>query len=75
MTDHAQRSVNGCRVLIIEDEYFPPLRLLGYEVIGPVPELGDAMSIEPDAFDVAVLDCGRTDTSPETIYFCNRLRC
>ncbi|MGY3354339.1 DNA-binding NtrC family response regulator [Bradyrhizobium sp. GM0.4] len=62
MMDHAQRSVKGCRVLIIEDEYFlgydlvTALRLLGYEVIGPVPELGDAMSIEPDAFDVAVVD-------------------
>jgi DNA-binding NtrC family response regulator len=57
-----QPSAKRCRVLIIEDEYFlghdlaKALRLLGCEVVGPVAELSDAMSIEPDAYDVAVID-------------------
>ena len=67
MTDHAQPSVKRCRVLIIEDEYFlgddlaKALRRVGCKVIGPVPELDDAMSIQPDAFDVAVIDINCAD--------------
>ncbi|KRQ01840.1 hypothetical protein AOQ72_10515 [Bradyrhizobium yuanmingense] len=54
--------VNDCRVLIIEDEYFlgddlaKTLASLGIQVIGPVPELDDAMTVQHDGFDVAVID-------------------
>jgi hypothetical protein len=46
MTCHVARSIEGCRVLIIEDEYFladdlaKALRLVGCKVIGPSPNLG-----------------------------------
>jgi DNA-binding NtrC family response regulator len=62
MTWDIALSMKGCRVLIIEDEYFladdlaKALRLVGCKVIGPVPELSDAMSIETDSFDLAVID-------------------
>jgi hypothetical protein len=45
MTCHVARSIEGCRVLIIEDEYLladdlaKALRLVGCKVIGPVAEL------------------------------------
>jgi hypothetical protein len=48
--------------LIIEDEYLlgddlaNALRSLGVHVIGPVLDLIDAMSVEHDGFDVAVID-------------------
>src|SRR3954467_14148951 len=60
MTSHGQPTV--CRVLIVEDEYFlgddlaRSLRSLGFQVIGPVSELPDAMAIQHPAFDVAVID-------------------
>jgi DNA-binding NtrC family response regulator len=53
---------DDCRVLIIEDEYFladdlaNKLASLGIQVIGPVPELDDAMTVKHDGFDVAVID-------------------
>ncbi|MET4220754.1 DNA-binding NtrC family response regulator [Bradyrhizobium sp. LB1.3] len=62
MTCHVARSIEGCRVLIIEDEYFladdlaKALRLVGCKVIGPVAELRDAMSIQTDSFDLALID-------------------
>ncbi|WFU45005.1 response regulator [Bradyrhizobium sp. CB82] len=58
MTHHSE----PCRVLIIEDEYLlgddlaKALRLLGVHVIGPITEFSDAMSVELDGFDVAVID-------------------
>lgn len=57
-----QASIKGCRVLVIEDEYFlgddlaSRLRLLGAHVIGPIPEVADAMAIPNGNYDVAVLD-------------------
>ncbi|WP_083992198.1 hypothetical protein [Bradyrhizobium embrapense] len=62
MTHHAVPSVRPCRVLIIEDEYFlgddlaKALRARGVDVIGPLAELPDAMTIKHDGFDVAVID-------------------
>src|SRR5262245_23613576 len=62
MTHRNARSMTDCRVLIIEDEYLlgddlaKVLRSLGILVIGPVTELADAMSVERDSFDVAVVD-------------------
>jgi hypothetical protein len=60
MTHHS--SIKGCRVLIVEDEYLVgddlanALRSLGAHVIGPIPELEEALSVHYDSFDVAVLD-------------------
>ncbi|OKO88026.1 hypothetical protein AC629_11515 [Bradyrhizobium sp. NAS80.1] len=54
--------LKDCRVLIVEDEYLigddlaNALRARGAHVIGPVTELADAMSVEHDDFDVAVVD-------------------
>jgi len=62
MAHHSQPSLKDCRVLIIEDEYWladdiaNALRALGAYVIGPVSEFADAMSVEHDCFDVAVVD-------------------
>jgi len=38
------------------DDLANALRALGAHVIGPVTELADAMSVEHDGFDVAVID-------------------
>ncbi|MCA1419472.1 response regulator [Bradyrhizobium sp. BRP23] len=58
-----QPSIKDCRVLIVEDEYLlgddlaKALRgSLGVQVIGPVTELADAMALQHDSFDVAVID-------------------
>ena len=57
-----QAAIRGCRVLIIEDEYFVgddlanALRSLGAHAIGPICGLAEGLSIHPDSFDVAVLD-------------------
>ncbi|WP_245330512.1 response regulator [Bradyrhizobium sp. AS23.2] len=62
MVHHSEAFLKDCRVLIVEDEYLigddlaNALRTLGAHVIGPVTALVDAMSIEHDGFDVAVLD-------------------
>ncbi|MGY8682715.1 response regulator [Bradyrhizobium sp. UFLA05-153] len=62
MAHHSEPSMKECRILIIEDEYFlgddlaNALRALGAHVVGPVTELADAMSVEHDCFDVAVVD-------------------
>ena len=61
-TTTSESPMKDCRVLIIEDEYFlgddlaKELRSLGVHVIGPVPEVADAMSIHHGDFDVAVID-------------------
>ena len=53
----------GCRVLVVEDEYFladdlrSELEAIVANVIGPVGDLGDARAcVERDGFDVAVID-------------------
>ncbi|UPK37804.1 response regulator [Bradyrhizobium sp. 186] len=57
-----QAPIEGCRVLIVEDEYLlgddlaNALRSLGAYVIGPISEVAQAMSMTHDSFDVAVLD-------------------
>ena len=62
MAHHSEASMKDCRVLIIEDEYFladdlvKALQALGAHVIGPVSELPDAISVQRDDFDVAVID-------------------
>lgn len=61
MTCHVARSIEGCRVLIIEDEYFLADDLEGASVSWlqgdrPIAELRDAMSIQTDSFDLALID-------------------
>lgn len=63
MSDRRALCLKGCRLLVIEDEYFladdleKALRDSGAEVIGPVGECSDAMRlIERHGLDVAVLD-------------------
>jgi DNA-binding NtrC family response regulator len=55
--------LTGCRVLIIEDEYYIATDLAGAltdygaTVIGPVSELSEAMAqVRREGFDVAMLD-------------------
>lgn len=64
--------LSGCRVLIVEDEYFladdaaQALRDAGAEIVGPVPGLEEAMEqVEADGFDVALLDIKLDD---EAVY-------
>lgn len=63
MPKRRNQRLRGCRVLVIEDEYFLAddlekiLRDNGAEVIGPIGEYLEAMSlIDRDGFDVAVMD-------------------
>lgn len=63
MSDRRALCLKGCRVLVVEDEYFladdleKVLRDNGAEVIGPVGECSDAMRlIQRKGLDVAVLD-------------------
>ena len=61
---NAGYAMAGCRVLVVEDEYFiaddlaKALERHGAEVLGPMPRLGDAMAcVEgPRPPDLAVLD-------------------
>jgi DNA-binding response OmpR family regulator len=60
--------LTGCRVLVVEDEYFiandleKALRDNGAEVIGPISQLSDAMRLVDDGgFDVAVIDLNLHD--------------
>lgn len=53
----------GCRVLVVEDEYFPAerlaqsLRQFGAKVVGPIGNLSDAMrQVETGDFEIAVID-------------------
>jgi DNA-binding NtrC family response regulator len=56
-------SLKGCRVLVIEDEYFlakdleNSLSAAGAGVVGPIPNIADAVEqAAQGAFDVAVID-------------------
>jgi DNA-binding response OmpR family regulator len=62
-TEPARRGLSGCRVLIVEDEYFladdlkKRLESCGAKVVGPIAELGAAQAqISRDGFDVAAID-------------------
>lgn len=62
------RPLQGCRVLVVEDEYFIPddldraLSAQGAEVVGPIGNLDAAMrQVERDGFEVAVLDINLRD--------------
>lgn len=64
-TSSAQRSpLTGCRILVVEDEYFladeigKALRALGAVIAGPVGHIEDAVAMLHDGgvFDAAVLD-------------------
>ena len=60
--------LQGCRVLVVEDEYFladdlrSELEAHGASVIGPVGNLPDALAeVERDGFDVAIIDINLHD--------------
>jgi DNA-binding NtrC family response regulator len=62
-TQPARRVLDGCRVLIVEDEYFladdlkKELESCGAKVVGPNAELHAAQAqISRDGFDVAAVD-------------------
>jgi DNA-binding NtrC family response regulator len=70
MPKRRNQRLKGCRVLIIEDEFFladdleRALRDDGAEVIGPVGERSEAMRlIDCDGFDVAIIDLNLRDES------------
>ena len=55
--------LDGCRVLILEDEYFLAADLVkeldsrGARIVGPISDLGTAQAqMSRDGFDVAVID-------------------
>ena len=63
MPDVGNERLAGCRILVVEDEYFlandleKVLRENGALVIGPIGERAEAMTlIDNDGFDVAVID-------------------
>lgn len=58
----------GCRVLVIEDEYFIADELsralveCGADVIGPIGDLGSALDqVQQDGFEVAIIDLNLRD--------------
>jgi len=60
--------LSGCRVLIVEDEYFlahdlaAVLKAHGAQVFGPIGELSEAIeAVDRDGFDVAILDINLRD--------------
>lgn len=62
-TEPGRRWLDGCRVLILEDEYFLAddlkngLESCGAKVVGPIGELGAAQAqVSRDGFDVAAVD-------------------
>lgn len=64
----AAPSLAGCRVLIVEDEYFIAVDLAGIlishgaDVVGPVPTVDEALEkVLAGGFDVAALDIGLVD--------------
>ena len=68
MLETGNRRLIGCRVLIVEDEYFlandldKALRAQGAEVIGPIAEVSEAIAqLGHDEFDVAVIDINLRD--------------
>jgi CheY-like chemotaxis protein len=73
MSAHSQPSLNGRRILVVEDEFFvaddlvQALTRLGAEVLGPVPTREEALQILATAgpIDLAVLDINLED---EAVY-------
>jgi CheY-like chemotaxis protein len=73
MSVHSQPSLSGCRVLVVEDEFFVAddlvraIRQLGAEVLGPVPTRDEALDLLATAgkIDLAVLDINLED---EAVY-------
>jgi DNA-binding response OmpR family regulator len=64
----AMVSLEGCRVLVVEDEYFladdlkKGLESRGAKVIGPIADLGTAQNqVSHDDFDVALIDLKLSD--------------
>jgi len=61
------QSLCGCRVLIVEDEFFladdleKVIKRHGGEVIGPAGGLADALQALKDNFDVAIVDINLRD--------------
>jgi DNA-binding LytR/AlgR family response regulator len=63
MGSEPARGLFGCRVLVVEDEYFladdlkTGLEFCGAKVVGPIADLGAAQDqVSRDNFDVAVID-------------------
>jgi DNA-binding response OmpR family regulator len=61
-------SLEGCRVLVVEDEYFladdlkKGLEARGAKVVGPIADLGAAQDrVSHDDFDVALIDLKLSD--------------
>jgi DNA-binding response OmpR family regulator len=59
----SNKELSGCRVLIVEDEYFlandleAALKSSGASVIGPIGDFDDAMhQAANDGFDIAIID-------------------
>ena len=69
MNDHPQQRLSGCRILVVEDEYFladdlaQAIAQLGAEVLGPVPTRDEALDLLATAgpIDLAVLDINLED--------------
>ena len=68
MDEHRRPSLAGCRVLVLEDEYFlasdlkDALIALGADVIGPIPDLDAACEqVAAGGFDVAIIDINLHD--------------
>lgn len=59
---HARASLDGCRVLIVEDEVIVAFNMecevqdAGGEIIGPAHTLAEAQALLSEDFDVAILD-------------------
>ncbi|MBV8851257.1 MAG: response regulator [Methylobacteriaceae bacterium] len=60
--------LEGCRVFVIEDEYFiaadleRTLKSCGAKVVGPIASVGEALAqVRADGFDVVVLDINLRD--------------
>lgn len=67
-------TLEGCRVLVLEDEYFlasdlkEALSALGAEVIGPIPDLDSAHDqVAEGGFDVAIIDINLRDKAAYSI--------
>lgn len=72
MPEVSSDRLGGCRVLVVEDEYFiaddlaRALKRAGADVVGPVPSCEDALRLLAGSpVDVAVLDINLSD---ETVY-------
>jgi len=68
-TSGERRSLEGCRILVVEDEYFlaedvsRALRELGADIAGPVGDLGHGLAVlnDGEALNGAVLDVNVQD--------------